>query len=179
MPNNKLIMKQNNVVMFAASQGGHFTELLGLKSLFGKYKSILLTSNLNATKNSRDLKDFNIIEYSKAMSYNREHHSICKRANSRWRSIISYIKMFLECIKIYNKYKPTVIISTGSYIAVPLFLCAKLYGAKTIFIESNAKVYSKTTTGIIVEKLSDKIFVQWPEMLSVYPKAEYCGVLNF
>ena len=106
MPNNKLIMKQNNVVMFAASQGGHFTELLGLKSLFGKYKSILLTSNLNATKNSRDLKDFNIIEYSKAMSYNREHHSISKRANSRWRSIISYIKMFRECIGIYNKYKP-------------------------------------------------------------------------
>ena len=165
--------------MFAASQGGHFSELLGLKSLFGKYNSILLTSNLNATKNCDDLKDFNMIEYSKAMSYNREHHSINKQTTSRWGSIISYIKMFIECMKIYNKYKPAAIITTGSYIAVPLFISAKLYGAKTIFIESNAKVYSKTTTGILVEKLSDIIFVQWPEMLSVYPQAEYCGVLNF
>lgn len=172
-------MKNNNLVMFAASQGGHFSELLGLKTLFGKYNSILVTSNLNATKERNDLKNFHAIEYSKAMSYNRENSSHRNRMHSRWTNIISYSKMFLECIKIYNKYKPAVVITTGSYIAVPLFICARMCNAKTIFIESNAKVYSKTTTGILVQRMSDKIFVQWPEMLSVYPNAEYCGTLNF
>ena len=55
-------MKNNNLVMFAASQGGHFSELLGLKTLFGKYNSILVTSNLNATKERNDLKNFHAIE---------------------------------------------------------------------------------------------------------------------
>lgn len=86
--------------------------------------------------------------------------------------------MFLQCIKIVLRHKPSVIISTGSYIAVPLFYFGKLYGAKLIFIESNAMVYSKTTTGKLVGWISDKIIVQWPEMLKVYPKAEYWGVLD-
>lgn len=30
---------------------------------------------------------------------------------------------------------------------------------------------------MLVEKFSDRIFVQWPEMLSIYPNAEYYGVL--
>lgn len=86
--------------------------------------------------------------------------------------------MFVQCIRIVHKYKPAVIISTGSYIAVPLFWWGKLYGAKLIFIESNAMVYSKTVTGKLVGWMSDKVIVQWPEMLKVYPKAEYWGVLN-
>lgn len=165
--------------MFAATQGGHFSELLGLSSLFGRFYSVLLTSNLYATKDRNDLKDFKAIEYSRAMSDITKYDFSKKKTNSRWANIISYVKMCYECIRIYKRYKPNVVISTGSYIAVPLFIVAKIYGAKTIFIESNAKVYSKTTTGILVEKFSDKIFVQWPEMLSVYPHAEYCGTLNF
>ena len=54
--------------MFAATQGGHFSELLGLSSLFGRFYSVLLTSNLYATKDRNDLKDFKAIEYSRAMS---------------------------------------------------------------------------------------------------------------
>ena len=86
--------------------------------------------------------------------------------------------MFLECFRIYRKYNPSVVISTGSYIAVPLFIMAKIHRAKTIFIESNAMVYSKTTTGKLVEHFSDKIYVQWPEMLNIYQQAEYHGVLH-
>lgn len=86
--------------------------------------------------------------------------------------------MFIECFKIYRNYKPSVLISTGSYIAVPLFIMAKIYRAKTIYIESNAMVYSKSMTGKLVEKISDKVYVQWKEMLSVYPQAEYEGILN-
>ena len=39
-------------------------------------------------------------------------------------------------------------------------------------------VYSKTVTGKLVGWMADKVIVQWAEMLKIYPKAEYWGVLN-
>ncbi len=168
----------NKVVMFAASQGGHYKELMGLRELFSKYQSILVTDNQMATQQIDVISEFQTVEILHAMYEARaksaESVKKIRRINNTW----SYIKMFIECLKTFHKYKPSVLISTGSHIAVPLFVCAKLYGARTIFIESNAMVYSKTTTGRIVEKLSDKIYVQWPEMKKIYPQAEYYGVLN-
>lgn len=169
--------KRNRYVMFAASQGGHFKEMMGLKELFPKYDSILITDNLNAQKDTSLLNSFRIIDYSKAWAIRREETAGITNTHSRWQNALTYLKMFFECFKLYHKYKPVVVVSTGSYIAVPLFISAKLHGAKTIFIESNAMVYSKTTTGRLVQHLSDKIYVQWPEMTKVYPNAEYHGLL--
>ena len=55
-------MESNKIVMFAGSQGGHFVELMGLKSLFAKYNSVLVTDNLSATYDNKDLFDFAVEE---------------------------------------------------------------------------------------------------------------------
>lgn len=167
----------NKIVMFAGSQGGHFVELMGLHSLFGKYNSVLVTDNLNATIDKPELRMFKGIEHSVAMVKNRESRAGAMTKQSRLSNLLGYFSMFRECWTICKKWKPSVVISTGSYIAVPLFFYGKMNGVKTIFIESNAKVYQKTLTGILVEHLSDKIYVQWPEMLKLYPQAEYFGPL--
>ena len=169
-------MNKKEIVMFVASQGGHFTELMKLKKLFGKYDSVLVTDNLKATKDIEELRVFKDIAYSKATAERREKKAGEKPA-PRWKGMWMYCKMFSVCLRIYLKYNPKVIISTGSHIAVPLFLYGKIFGSKTLYIESNAKVYTKSLTGKLVERLSHKIYVQWPEMQSVYPKAEYHGVL--
>lgn len=171
------VMNKNKIVMFAGSQGGHYVELMGLKSLFPKYNSILVTDNFNATFDNKELCVFKAIEHSTGMAENRAKRAGSSMKQGRLSALFGYLKMFRECWSICRKWKPTVIVTTGSYIAVPLFLCGKLYGSKTIFIESNAKVYNKTMTGILVERFSDKIYVQWPEMLELYPKAEYYGTL--
>lgn len=170
--------KDNQNVMFAASQGGHFKEMMGLQELFGKYDSILVTDNLSVFHQQELVNKFNAVELVYAMAESRKKNGGNGSWKSRWQGVFSYAKLFMECIGIYLKHRPKIVISTGSYIAVPLFLLTKLNRGKTIFIESNAMVYSKTLTGILVEKLSDKIYVQWPEMLSVYRKAEYKGVLH-
>lgn len=169
---------KNMSVMFAASIGGHYKEMMGLKELFPRYNSILVTDNKAASNQLEIQKSFQAIEFANAMADNREHKAGEQSKGTRWASLGAYLKMFYQCIRIVRKYKPAVIISTGSYIAVPLFWWGKLYGAKLIFIESNAMVYNKTSTGKLVGWMSDKVIVQWPEMLKVYPKAEYWGVLN-
>jgi len=171
-------MKTKTVVMFAASQGGHLKELMGLRELFGKYHSVLVTDNLQIRQQPNLIRDFEAVEFSYAKADSRKQNAGAASNKSRWKEVFSYYRMFIECFKIFRKHKPSVVISTGSYIAVPLFIMAKIHRAKTIFIESNAMVYSKTTTGKLVEHFADKIYVQWPEMLEMYPKAEYHGVLH-
>ncbi len=171
-------MSKNNTVMFAASVGGHYKEMMGLRDLFPQFDSILVTDNKAVANQPETKKKFRAVEFANAMSDRRERKAGNKERGTRWTAINGYLKMFIQCIRIVHKHKPAVIISTGSYIAVPLFWWGKLHGAKLIFIESNAMVYSKTVTGKLVGWMSDKVIVQWPEMLKVYSKAEYWGVLN-
>ena len=98
-------------------------------------------------------------------------------SGSRWSFLAVYFQMFFASRKIWKQYRPKVIISTGSNIAVSLFIIGKLHGSKIIFIETRAKVYARSMTGFLVYKMAGQIFVQWPEMLKFYPGAKYCGTL--
>lgn len=169
--------KKNNIVMFACNQGGHFSQMMALSELFGKYNSVLVTDNVRATKEMQALANVGNIEFSLSMAERRKELKGHKRTTSRKDVFTAYIKLFFECRRIWRKYRPKVIVSTGSNIAVPLFYIGKLHGSKLIFIETRAKVYTKSLTGKLVGKISDKIYVQWPEMLKVYPTAEYFGTL--
>ncbi len=165
--------------MFACNQGGHFSQVMALKKLFGGYETVLISDNLLAKKETTPaLGDLGIVDYAMSMAKRREEQKRTgKNETYKIQALSSYIALFAECIKLWKKYKPAVIISTGSNIAVPFFIYGKLRGSKLIFIETRAKVYSKTLTGKIVGKVADKIFVQWPEMKKIYPNAEYCGTL--
>ena len=169
--------KLNNTIMFACNQGGHFSQMMALHDLFGEYDTVLVTDNVRANKQMKSLQYIGEIEYAMAMANKRKELAEKVKGNGRFAFFSAYIALFMECRRIWKKYRPSVIVSTGSNIAVPLFLYGKFKGSKLIFIETRAKVYSKTTTGTIVGKVADKIFVQWPEMKKFYPKAEYCGTL--
>ena len=173
------MVKLNNTVMFACNQGGHFSQMMALHDLFGKYNTVLVTDNIHASKEKTPaLNEIGAVEHPMGMA--RERNKLSKGATkerSRWQSLSGYISLMLECRQLWKKYRPAVIITTGSNIAVSLFLYGKFKGSKLIFIETRAKVYSKTMTGKIVGKLADKVFVQWPEMKKIYPNAEYLGTL--
>lgn len=166
----------NSIVLLACNQGGHFSQLLALNELFNKYECVLVTDNVRATTKMaalKAIKNIEIIEGEVEQRKGQKRNS----SGSRWTFIGVYIRSFFHCRKIWMKYRPKVIVSTGSNIAVPLFIMGKLYGSKIIFIETRAKVYARSMTGILVRHLSDQIFVQWPEMLALYPEAKYCGTL--
>lgn len=171
--------KLNNLVMFACNEGGHFSQMMALKDLFGKYESVLVTDNIHVSKGKTPaLKEIGAVDYAMSMAKRRQQiKEDGIEVKNRLQSFSSYLSIIKEGRELWKRYRPAVIISTGSNIAVGLFIYGWLRGSKLIFIESRAKVYSKTLTGKIVERFTDKIFVQWPEMKKLYPKAEYCGVL--
>lgn len=150
-------------VIFAASSGGHLSEILKLSPIFNEYEYLLITEKTELTEDMEDKYNTKFLKYG---------------PNS---NIIKYI-----FIIIYNlilsfiyvaKFKPDTVVSTGAQIGG--FVCAigKIFGAKVIYIESLAKVDNLSRTGDNVYKFADKFYVQWESLAQKYDKAEYIGRL--
>jgi beta-1,4-N-acetylglucosaminyltransferase len=149
-------------VMFISSTGGHLNELLMLKSIFSNYDYSLVTEYDKTTK---DLgKKYHNVSY---LVYGTKDH------------LFTYIFKFLwniiKSIYLYIKYKPSVIVTTGTHTAVPMCFLGHWFGSKIIFIETFANSKTQTMSGKMIYPIADTFVVQWPEMKELYPNAEVWG----
>lgn len=150
-------------VLFIASTGGHFSELMQLSSMFKKYDYHIITEK---TKTNTNLVD----KYPGKVDYlifgSKDH-------------LFSYLfKFAANCFKsvyLYLKIRPKVIITTGTHTAVPMCYIGRLFGSKVIFIETFANSKTKTLAGKLVYPIANLFLVQWEEMLELYPKAVFKG----
>jgi len=152
-------------VLFISSTGGHFNEMMQLKSMFDKYEYHIITEKDKTTKHLKD-------QYKKRINflvYGTKDH------------LITYpLKLLFNCFKslfLYFKIRPKVIVTTGAHTAGPICYIGKLFGSKIIFIETLANSESKTITGKLVYPIANLFIVQWESMLKHYPKAVYWGWL--
>ncbi|MVX63216.1 polysaccharide biosynthesis protein [Clostridium chromiireducens] len=130
-----------------------------LKPLMNKYESFIVTEKT----------DYSVAKNSKKIYY-------LNQVNRNEKTFI--YKMILNSfntVRIFLKEKPDVIISTGALATIPMCLLAKIFKRKLIFIESFAKVNSPTLTGRLLSRFADQFYVQWKDMLKVYPYAIYKG----
>ena len=144
-------------ILLICSHGGHLTETLYLLKAFEDHEIFFITYDNFRT---RDL------NYNKYL------------INNIGTSPFKMTKAFFQIFKILMKEKPDIIVSTGSEIAIPAFVIAKILRIQTIFIESWCRVKTRSGTGKIVYPLSDLFLVQWPELLELYgKKAKYKGAV--
>lgn len=147
-----------NKICFIASTGGHFEQLMMLKPLMNKYESFIVTEKTNYS-----VIKSNKVYYLRQVNRNEKKY------------IIEMIYNFFTSLKIFLKERPDFVISTGALATIPMCIIAKIFRKKVIFIESFAKVNSPTLTGKLIYKFADRFYVQWEEMLKIYPKAIYKG----
>lgn len=146
-------------IVFAASSGGHFEQLMMLKPLMEKYDSVLVTEKTEYSVGKQDVKTYYLKQINR-----KEPLFIFKLIANSW-----------SALRIIIKEKPDVMITTGVLAIIPLALLMKLFRRKLIYIESFAKVTSKTLSGKLLYKYADQFYVQWEEMLKLYPNAIYKG----
>ena len=89
--------------------------------------------------------------------------------------IFKFTFNIFKSLYLFIKYRPKVVVTTGTHTAVPMCYIARLFGRKVIFIESFAKRNSPTMAGKMVYPIATTFVVQWESMLEFYPKAEYWG----
>lgn len=107
---------------------------------------------------------------------NGEKMYYMKQVNRKEKTFIPrMITNTFRSLKIFFKEKPDVVICTGVLAMIPICLIAKLAGKKLIYIESFAKVTTATQSGKLLYKFADQFYVQWEQMLKIYPNAIYLG----
>lgn len=150
-------------VLFISSTGGHLNELLQLKSLFPKTDYLIVTEK---TKSNASLIDEypNRVRY---LKYGTKHEL--------FRYMFIFPFNILKSLWLFLKYRPEVIVSTGSHTAVPMCYIAHVFKKKVIYIETFANIYTKTVAGKMVYPIADYFVVQWESMLELYPNAIYGG----
>ncbi len=147
-------------ICFAASTGGHYEQLMMLQPLMEKYDSFIITEKTAYNVNK-----------------NNKHKTYYLRQTNR-REILFPLNMIINTIKslyIFIKEKPDYMITTGVLAIIPMALIVKLFKRKLIYIESFAKISSPTLTGKFLYKKTDRFYVQWEQMLEIYPNAIYKG----
>lgn len=146
-------------ICFASSSGGHFEQLLMLQPLMVKYESFIVTEKTTYLSEMSGIKTYYV-----------------KQINRKEKSCYYNLCInLMKSIKIFIKERPDVIVCTGVLATVPICLIAKICGKKLIYIESFAKVTSQTISGKLLYKFSDQFYVQWENMLNLYPKAIFLG----
>ena len=146
-------------IVFAASSGGHFEQLMMLRPLMEKYDSVLVTEKTDYDTGKQGIKTYYL-----------------KQINRKEKTFLPYLIVNTwRSLKLFFKEKPDVMITTGVLATIPLALLMKLFRRKLIYIESFAKVHSKNMTGNLLYHFADQFYVQWEEMLELYPKAIWKG----
>lgn len=153
----------NKKVIFISSTGGHFSELMMLKPIFNNYDYHLITEKTASTISL------------KAEYKHRMHYLVYGTRVNRIKYFFKTTWNTIKSLCLFIKIKPKAIVTTGTHTAMPMCIIGKLLGAKIIFIETYANVFTPTGSGKFIYKFADEFIVQWEDMLKVYPKATYLG----
>jgi len=108
---------------------------------------------------------------------------VYKVIRPRWKhtslpmSVLRTVWSGLQALWALLHVRPKAIISTGPGPAVPASLLAKLLGIKVVYIETGSRIFALSASGKILYRVADLFFVQWPELLTLCPKAIYAGRL--
>ena len=146
-------------VCFAASSGGHLSELMMLSPLMDQYDSFVVTEKTGYKAVPEGMRCYRVFQVNR-----RE-----------WSCIPRMMANAFCSLKIHLKERPDVVICTGVLATVPLCLLCKLFGKKLVFIESYAKVKTPTRTGKLLYPFADRFYIQWPELKEFYPEAVFIG----
>ena len=150
-------------ILFISSTGGHFSELMQLKPIMEKCTYHIVTEK---TKQNANLKD----KYGKKLDF-----LVYETKKKPFKYVFVLLANSFISLFIYLKFRPQVVITTGTHTAGPMCCIARLLGSKVIYIETYANRTSKTSAGRLLYYVANEFIVQWEEMKKLYPKAKYFG----
>ena len=154
-------------VLLVCSPGGHLAEILTVaRELSDKHECILCMSRFPAVRGVK-LDEVARIYYV----------PVCLGLQMPFGIMLSMFFGLFTFLRLFLKERPDCVISTGAIEAVPAFLINRLFFRRpALYLESLARVRTRSLTGRLVKPLATRIFAQWPEVVAQYgPRAEYHG----
>jgi UDP-N-acetylglucosamine transferase subunit ALG13 len=132
----------SNKIIVIASAGGHLTQALCACSKLNDFMIITNVNHLDGLPNK-----------------------VVVVHGTQFNFFIHLLNFFVG-FYLFARYRPKVVISTGGPIFLPFAVLARLFGCKTIFIDTLSRVKELSNTGKMIKrlKLADYFICQWKAM---------------
>lgn len=142
-------------VMAVASIGGHWIQLLRIaRPMEGHYEMVYVSTHPKCAIMVEGQKYCLTTDFSRS---------------DAWK----LVSAFLKAIKTIRKEKPDAIITTGAAPGLVYLLAGKLFGRKTIWIDSIANVNRLSLSGRIAALFVSRVYTQWQHLATA--KIHYAG----
>ncbi|MBN2736611.1 MAG: hypothetical protein JXR70_06490 [Spirochaetales bacterium] len=138
-------LQRSKKILAIASGGGHWIQLLRLRPGFENLDVIYITVSKNYLNDISNEKAF-----------------IVNDANQweKWQ----VLKLCFNMFRLVLKIRPNYVISTGAAPGFFGILFGKLFGAKTVWVDSIANVKEISLSGRLASRFCDHRFTQWKEL---------------
>jgi UDP-N-acetylglucosamine:LPS N-acetylglucosamine transferase len=128
-----------------ASGGGHWIELMRLKPVFADYDTVFVSMFDNYKADLKGQRCYVIPDASRFRLY-------------------TFLPIFWLALKIILRERPSAVVTTGSAPMLPILLMARLFGARTLWIDSIANPEVLSTSGRIAKRIAHVCVAQWPKV---------------
>ena len=134
-------------VLAVASHGGHWQQMMRVRESFeGSHVVYACTTREHAA-------DFDNDSYIVIRDYNQDQP-------------IKLVLGLLEAFSIVRSVRPDVAVSTGAAPGIAILFWAKIFGAKTIWIDSIANSEKLSLSGKIALRFCTTVLTQWEHLAS-------------
>lgn len=147
--------KKRKKVCLISSSGGHYEQLSMLRPLEKKYDIFWVTEETDYKGNA----DYYLVQ----------------TGSNDPLVLFKLLKMAIGTLKIWLKERPDAVVTTGTLIAIPMCLLAKLLRKKVIYIETFARVSDCTRAGKMMYRIADLFIYQWEQLEKFYPNGVFGG----
>ncbi len=133
-------------IFAVSSKGGHWVQLMRIVPAFGDRYDLMYCStkadyaNVVGTDNFVAIKDYT--------------------RHTAWR----IFPVFTTAFKALRRFRPDVILTTGSGPAIAVILAGRLLGIKSIWIDSMANAQHMSLSGRIARRIASRVYTQWPHL---------------
>jgi UDP-N-acetylglucosamine:LPS N-acetylglucosamine transferase len=137
---------QMKKILAVASGGGHWVQLLRLRSLLDQHDTTYVTVQA---------------DYEKLVGRGARFFKVTDA--TRW-SKFDLLRMILEVLWVVLKERPDIVITTGAAPGVAAIRAGKLIGARTIWIDSIANIEKMSMSGESIRPYADLWLTQWEHL---------------
>ena len=153
-----LAVAERKSLLLVASAGGHWAELVRLVPAFEGHETLYVTTlgGVPAPSGARAV-------------------AIVRDASRSRPDLI--LLMLAQIVKIVARFRPNLIITTGAAPGLLALQVGRLFGARTVWIDSIANAEELSLSGRMAKYFSDLWLTQWPHLTSKYSGLMYIGTV--
>ena len=156
-------------VLAVASGGGHWKQLMLLREAFAA-NQVKYVTTIDGLPQQNQIEDFVIVKDSNKdkkldllQSQSLRFDFVIVKDSNKDKKLDLLITLF-QLLKVIYTYKPNTIISTGAAPGLMALFIGRIFGAKTIWVDSIANSEQLSFAGRLARVVAHQVLSQWQEL---------------